>query len=99
MAVEGPPLRLSDTPLSLGSDAESHATESASEWRGVVAALCAVAELAACADTDSMLRKAVELARTRLGLERVGLYLSERLADGTIAMRGTWGTGGDGATT
>jgi AraC-like DNA-binding protein len=65
----------------------------------VVAVLGAVDELAACADTDSMLRKAVELARTRLGLERVGLYLSERLADGTIAMRGTWGTGGDGETT
>src|SRR6186713_3140564 len=97
MAVEGPPLRLSETPLSLDSDAERHAPEGASEWHGVVAVLGAVDELAACADTDGMLRKAVELAR--LGLERVGLYLSERLADGTIAMRGTWGTGGDGETT
>jgi AraC-like DNA-binding protein len=99
MAVEGPPLRLSDVPLSLGSDAESHAPEGASEWRGVVSVLAAVDELAACADTDSMLRKAVELARTRLGLERVGIYLSEKLADGTIAMRGTWGTGRVGETT
>jgi hypothetical protein len=89
MAVEGPPLRLSDTPLTLGTDAESHAPEGASEWRGVVSVLAAVDELAACADIDSMLRKAVELARTQLGLERVGIYLSERLSDGTIAMRGT----------
>jgi AraC-like DNA-binding protein len=34
-----------------------------------------------------------------LGLERVGIYLSEKLADGTIAMRGTWGTGRAGETT
>ena len=99
MAVEGPPLRLSDTPLTLGTDAETRVPEGASEWRGVVSVLAAVDELAACADTDSMLKKAVELARTRLGLERVGIYLSEKLADGTIAMRGTWGTGRVGETT
>jgi len=99
MTVEGPPLRLSEVPLTLGTDATSHAPDGASEWRGVIAVLGAVDELAACADTDSMLRKAVELARTRLGLERVGIYLSEKLADGTIAMRGTWGTGRTGETT
>src|SRR5262245_13516317 len=98
MSVEGPPLRLSDTPLTLGTDAETRAPD-ASEWRGVVSVLAAVDELAACADTDSMLKKSVELARTRLGLERVGIYLSEKLADGTIAMRGTWGTGRAGETT
>jgi AraC-like DNA-binding protein len=99
MAVEGPPLRLSETPLTLGNDAESRAPDGASEWRGVVSVLAAVDEIAACADIDSMLKKAVELGRTRLGLERVGIYLSEKLADGTIAMRGTWGTGRAGETT
>jgi AraC-like DNA-binding protein len=99
MAVEGPPLRISETPLTLGTDAETRVPDGASEWRGVVAVLAAVDELAACADIDSMLKKAVELARTRLGLERVGIYLSEKLADGTIAMRGTWGTGRAGETT
>ena len=99
MSVEGPPLRLSETPLSLSADAERHAPADASEWRLLVAVLAAVDELAACAEVDGMLKKAVEFARTRIGLERVGLYLSERLSDGAIVMHGTWGTGKDLETT
>ena len=45
-----------------------------------------------------MLRLAIELARDRLGLERVGLYMRDRGVD-RIIMRGTWGTGCRGETT
>jgi len=45
-----------------------------------------------------MPRRAVELARTRLGLERVGLFLRDTAAEG-ILLRGSWGTGAHGETT
>jgi AraC-like DNA-binding protein len=57
-----------------------------------------VDELAACRETSSLLRLAIELARTRLGLERVGLFMRDRASD-RIVMRGTWGTGARGETT
>ncbi|MGC4086604.1 MAG: helix-turn-helix domain-containing protein [Polyangiaceae bacterium] len=58
----------------------------------MVAVLTAADELAACADTDQMLRRAVELARQCIGLERVGLYIRDPSAP-RLVMRGTWGTG------
>ncbi len=59
--------------------------------------LAAADELAGYADTDQMLRRAVELARERVGLERVGLYLRDPRTDRLI-LRGTWGTGANGQT-
>lgn len=64
----------------------------------VTAALAAGDELAACRDSSNLLRLATELARTRLGLERVGIFLRDRASD-RILMRGTWGTGARGETT
>ena len=64
----------------------------------VVAALAAVDELAACREANAMLRLAIELARSRLGLERVGLFIRDRGCD-RILMRGTWGTGARGELT
>ncbi|MEY2933886.1 MAG: hypothetical protein RL033_4635 [Pseudomonadota bacterium] len=64
----------------------------------VMAALAAADELAACREASSLLRLATELARTRLGLERVGLFMRDRGSD-RIVMRGTWGTGARGETT
>jgi methylphosphotriester-DNA--protein-cysteine methyltransferase len=69
--------------------------------------LAAADELAGIADTDQMLRRAVELARERIGLERVGLWLRDPRAAiaGTprtppqLLLRGTWGTGLAGETT
>ncbi|MEI6504179.1 MAG: PAS domain S-box protein, partial [Armatimonadota bacterium] len=62
------------------------------------AALCAVLiiadELMRCRDTEELLRRAVELARERLGLERCSLHL----VDGT-EMCGTFGTNLQGETT
>jgi hypothetical protein len=55
-------------------------------------------ELAGIADTDQMLRRAVELARERIGLERVGLWLRDPRAK-HLLLRGTWGTGLAGETT
>jgi AraC-like DNA-binding protein len=55
----------------------------------VMAALAAGEELARCHSVDALLRRAVELARDRLGLEQVSLYLIDE-ANGI--MRGTWGT-------
>jgi AraC-like DNA-binding protein len=54
--------------------------------------LTAADELAGYLDTDQMLRRAVELARERIGLERVGLYVRDPRASRPL-LRGTWGTG------
>jgi signal transduction histidine kinase/DNA-binding response OmpR family regulator len=58
------------------------------------AVLSIVDELLACPDLDTVLRRAVELARERLGVERCAIFLSE----GGSA-RGTFGTGSAGQTT
>lgn len=63
----------------------------------LAAALAAADELASV-DAGSVPRRAVELARTRLGLERVGLYLRDRAGEGVL-LRGSWGTGARGETT
>jgi AraC-like DNA-binding protein len=59
--------------------------------------LAAADELASYADTDQMLRRAVELARERIGLERVGLFVRDPRAK-HLLLRGTWGTGVNGET-
>jgi AraC-like DNA-binding protein len=69
----------------------------ASEWRGVAGVLAAADELAACRSLDSLLKQAVELARERVGVERVGLYVQD--PEGENLLRGTWGTDLKGQTT
>jgi AraC-like DNA-binding protein len=61
---------------------------------GVVSVLEMAEELATYPDADTTCRRAVELARDRLGIERAAIYLT----DGA-QMRGTWGTGPRGETT
>jgi AraC-like DNA-binding protein len=61
--------------------------------------LTAADELAAVADTDLMLRRAVELARECIGLERVGLSVRDPRSKQRLLLRGTWGTGLRGETT
>ncbi len=51
-------------------------------------------EMIACPDEDALYRRAVELARSRLGLERCGILIR----DGDF-VRGTYGTGAHGETT
>jgi len=67
------------------------------DWHALGSVLAAADELAAELDTDQMLRRAVELSRERIGLERVGLYLRDPRSERLI-LRGTWGTGSDGET-
>jgi methylphosphotriester-DNA--protein-cysteine methyltransferase len=77
-------------PLTAGNDS--------SELHHVLAVLCALDEVATCQDADTMVRLSVELARDRLDLERVRIYMRERGSERVI-MRGTWGTGVHGQTT
>jgi methylphosphotriester-DNA--protein-cysteine methyltransferase len=79
-------------PVPLGAGGES------TELEHVLAVLCALDQVASCQDADAMLRMAVELARDRLELERVRVYMRERGSE-RIIMRGTWGTGVHGQTT
>ena len=71
---------------------------SKAEFSNTTSVLSAADELTACSEANAMLRLAVELARERLGLERVGLYVRDRGAD-RVVMRGMWGTGARGETT
>ena len=68
--------------------------EEQSQERLMRGALDAVKELMLCADTDTLHRAAVELARERLGLERCALFVVE---EGVI--RGAYGTDMEGRTT
>ena len=61
--------------------------------RGVMAVLGAAEELAKSQTSEELLRRAVELLRDRVGLERVSLFLHDE-ASGLL--RGTWGTGPSG---
>lgn len=57
--------------------------------------LSAFDELLACTPSDAIIKRAVEIARERIGLIRVAIFLRDR-ANGV--MRGTWGTSLEGAT-
>jgi AraC-like DNA-binding protein len=63
----------------------------------VTAVLAAADALAACKDLDAMSRRAVELARECIGLDRVALYIQD-LPRGQV-LRGTFGTGANGEIT
>jgi PAS domain S-box-containing protein len=64
--------------------------------RGLHAVIAAADELLACANLDELYRRAVELGRERLGLERCGLFLYDE-AQGQLL--GTYGTDERGQTT
>ncbi len=63
---------------------------------GLSGVLAAADELIVAPDLDTLLRRAVELARERLGLERVALFLEDEDGDHLI---GTYGTDLAGRTT
>jgi len=89
--------RLVNGPLTPGSVVVGR-TVDGSTWPGISSLLSATDELGACTDPNAMLRRAVELARSHLGLERVAIYLRDPSAE-RIVLRGTWGTGLHGETT
>src|SRR5690349_21264448 len=97
MSLESVIPRLLSWPPTSGSVAEPRGPERASEWRGVVSVLAAADELASCHELDGMARRAVELARECIGLERVALYIQDPA--NPLVLRGTYGTGANGETT
>lgn len=66
-------------------------------WQDLAALLAAADELGACVDTDQMLRRAVEIAREHIGLERASIFLRDPRSEQLI-LRGTWGTSVRGET-
>jgi AraC-like DNA-binding protein len=56
---------------------------------GLAGLLTSLDEILALEDPDAILRRAVELARERIGLARAGIFLFDKARD---LMLGTWGT-------
>lgn len=56
---------------------------------GVLDTLAAAEELVHCPSLDALSRRVVEIARDRIGLERVSLFLND---EGCELLRGTWST-------
>ncbi|HEY8241515.1 MAG TPA: PAS domain S-box protein, partial [Kiritimatiellia bacterium] len=77
--------------ISLLKEAEARQLATTQDLRGIVEIAY---ELIVCPDLDAMLRRAVELAREKLRLERASIFICER---GYV--RGTYGTDMDGRTT
>jgi AraC-like DNA-binding protein len=99
MSLEIRPSRLLSRSLALGGELAAASAPSSAEWQEVMGLLAAVDELVQLKEPDQVLRRAVELARERIGLERVGLYLRDPSVPGVVMLRGTWGTGATGETT
>ena len=76
----------------------SFASASAREVHVLLAILQAVDELASFSTVDGVINAAVEIGRSRLGLERVSFYLLG-VSDQRLVLRGTRGTGSRGETT
>lgn len=91
---EGGTIRRVDWPIVLGTTSQK--ARARSPQGGVVSVLSAIDELSCYKDLDTILRRAVELLRDRIGLERVGLFLLD--AEDKL-MHGCWGTGLNGQTT
>jgi AraC-like DNA-binding protein len=77
----------------LGSPLPAPRVVARSEPGRVASLLSAIDEVLALDDPDAILRRAAELARTRIGLARVGVFLLDRSRD---LMLGTWGSDLDG---
>lgn len=67
--------------------------DDASGASGVISVLAAAEELARCHSLEELLRRAAELSRECIGLERASLFLHD---EATGVLRGTWGTGANG---
>lgn len=89
---------LTRTLLFRGQPVEAVTPTGGSEWQEVMDLLGAVDELVAYRETDSLLKRAVELVRERIGLERAAFYLRDPKTPRLI-LRGTWGTDAKGQTT
>jgi AraC-like DNA-binding protein len=80
--------------LGLGRELPAPRVVDRAEHGKLASLLSAFDEILALDDPDVILRRAVELARERIGLARVGVFLLDR---GRNLMLGTWGTDMHGA--
>jgi AraC-like DNA-binding protein len=79
----------------LESDASQPMMRNGRVTSDLASLLSALDEMIACDHADAMLRRAVEIARERIGLTRVAIFLRDEPCG---VMRGTWGTDLDGST-
>jgi AraC-like DNA-binding protein len=98
VALEGSSIRVLSWTPAPGSRVRSCSPSSTTESTAVVSVLGAIDELATYTELDDLLRRAMELARERIGLDRVGLFLRDPTGGGRV-MRGTWGTDASGQLT
>src|SRR5688572_12282503 len=92
-------MRVLSRPAAVGAPpGEPRAPSSQSPLCRVLPVLDAMDELAHSKDSDSLLKSAVEIARRRIGLERVSFYMRDSMPD-RLLLRGSWGTGLSGETT
>ena len=78
-----------DWPIILGPQVPVPTVVNRSVHGKLAALLSAFDEILALDDADAILRRAVELARERIGLARVGIFLFDQPHD---RMMGTWGS-------
>jgi AraC-like DNA-binding protein len=83
-----------DWPIILGPELPEPKVVRRSEQGKLAELLSSFDEILALDDSDAILRRAVELARERIGLARVGIFLLDRARN---LMLGTWGTDLHGA--
>jgi len=79
----------------LGADGPQPKEQAGRASSDLSSLLSALDEIIACDHADVMLRRAVEIARERIGLRRVAIFLRDEPCG---VMRGTWGTDLEGAT-
>jgi AraC-like DNA-binding protein len=84
-----------DWPNLLESDAPQPLVQDGRASSGLASLLPALDEMLACGDVEAILQRAVEIARERIGLVRVAIFLRDEPRG---VMRGTWGTDLEGAT-
>ncbi len=85
-----------DWPLIVGGSLRLPLSQAPLDTEDVFSVLRVTDALAQYRDVDTLLRRAVELARGELGLERVAIFLC---GDSPNLLHGTWGTGIRGETT
>lgn len=95
-AREPRPTRRVDWPLIVGGGLQLPLAQAPLEAPDAFAVLRAMDELGQYRDLNTLLRRAVELCREAIGLERVAIFLC---GESPELLQGTWGTGLEGETT
>ncbi len=95
-ALEPRPQRRVDWPLVVGGGLRLPLSQAPLDTPDVFAVLRALDELGQYRDLNTLLRRAVELCRSEVGLERVAIFLH---GESPELLTGTWGTGPNGETT